>query len=170
MKLEQIVALAVRLFAIVVAIYAIRNGVSMSSFFYNQGWSGESYIYAGVMASLIVISIGLWKFPLTVARGLVKFREDKEADETSINAEQIQVVGFTILGLYLLFGVISDLVYWGVIWFVAQRNTDIPIEINLDQKALMVSTFFELVFVLFLLLGASMISKILQRARYGVKS
>ena len=113
MKLEQIVALAVRLFALVIAIYALRNGVSLAPYFYDQGWQGESYIYAGIMASLIILAITLWKFPLIVARGLVNFRGTGETNAASASAEQIQVIGFTILGLYLLFGVLSDVVNWG---------------------------------------------------------
>ena len=166
MKLEHIVALAVRLFAIAIAIYAIRDGLSYLVMFLGQEQQGVSFLFGGVIAVLLLLAIYLWLFPLTVARGLVKFREPGEAEITSASAHQIQVVGFTILGIYLLFYVVSDVFYWFVIWFVSQREHAVP-ELSLDQIASMISTFVELVFVLFLLLGASGISRALSKWRYG---
>jgi len=167
MKLEHIVALAVRLFAIVVAIYAIRNGISLTPYFHEQGWEGPSYLYAGIMVTLLLIAIGLWKFPLTIARGLVAFREPGEVDAASASADEIQVAGFTILGLYLFFYVLSDIVYWGFILFISQRNPEFPIEISLEHKGSIASTAIELIFVIFLVFGAKRITKLLRKIRYG---
>jgi hypothetical protein len=167
MKLEQVVAIAVRLFALVVLIYSIRNGVSLVPYFYEQGWEGESYFFAAAMVLLFIVSILLWKFPLSVARGLVKFKEPGEADAPSVSAEQIQIVGFSILGLYLLFYVLSDIVYWVIIWFANQRNTTVSIELPIDQIGAMVSTVIEFIFVLFLLVGGKRIAEVLRKVRYG---
>jgi hypothetical protein len=166
MKLEHIVALAVRIFAIVLALYAIRNGVSFFTFFLGQELESVSYYYASGMFLLFVLAIILWMFPLTVARGIVKFHEPGETDLSSISDNRIQVIGFSILGLFLLFHVISDITYWSVIWLVSQRSSSFP-ELSLDQIAQMVATAIELVFVLFLLFGARGISKFLHKWRYG---
>ena len=167
MTLEQIVALAVRLFAIVLAIYALRNGISLVPYFHEQGWQGSSYLYAALMIVLLVFAIGLWKFPLTVARGLVNFREHGKVGLASASAEQVQVVAFTVLGLYLLFYVISDVVYWCVILFIGQRNHELMLGITTDQKASMAATIIELIFALFLLLGTNRIVELIHRFRYG---
>ena len=166
MKLEHIVALAVRLFAIALALYAIRDGVSFFTFFLEQGRESVSYYYASGMLLLVVLAIILWKFPLTVARGLVKFREPGETELSSASDNKIQVIGFSILGLFLLFHVVSDITYWSVVWLVSQRSTSVP-ELSLDQIAQMVATAIELVFVLFLLFGARGISRYLHKWRYG---
>jgi len=167
MKLEHIVALAVRLFAVVLAIYALRNGISLAPYFHEQGWEGPSYLYAGFMVVLLCLSIVLWKFPLTISRGIVTFREPGERGADSASAEEIQVIGFTILGLYFLFYVLSDIIYWGFIWFVSQRNLEYPVEITLEQKGAIASTAIELIFVIVLLFGAKGIVGILHKFRYG---
>jgi hypothetical protein len=167
MKLEIIVAIAVRLFAIAVAIYALRNGASLAPYFYAQGWQSESFLYAGVMVVLLIVAFGLWNFPLTVARKIVPPHSSSKSEAVSTSTNQIQIVGFTILGIYLLFFVLSDIVYWVFIWFITQRNPSLSMEITVEQKGAMLSTFIEFIFVVFLLLGTNGISRLLHRIRYG---
>lgn len=167
MKLEHIVALAVRLFAIAVAIYTLRTGISLVPYFYDQEWVGASYSYAGLMLTLFLISVGLWMFPLTIARRLVAFREPGEVDVKSASVDQIQTIAFSVLGLYLLYYVLSDIVYWGFILFISLRDNVIPIELSINQIGLILATVVELIFVLFLLLGARGIVMLLRKFRYG---
>ena len=103
---------------------------------------------------------------MTVARGLVDFSEPGETELSSASDNKIQVIGFSILGLFLLFNVVSDITYWSVIWLVSQGSASVP-ELSLDQIAQMVATAIELVFVLFLIFGARGISRFLHKWRYG---
>jgi len=167
MKLEHIVALAVRLFAIVLGLYALRNGVSFVSYFNEQELAGASYYYAAGMVILFLAAGFLWKFPLTVSRGLVAFKEPGAVEVKSATASQLEVAGFTILGLYLAFSVLSDFSYWAVILLVSQRNPDVPIELSLEQVAGMVATGIEFIFVLLLLLGTKRMRELLHQYRYG---
>ncbi len=167
MTLENVVALAVRIFAIVLAIYAFRNGISLVPFFHEQGWQDSSYIYAAFMISLFVLAIGLWNFPLIVARGLVSFSDREEIEIDSATVEKIQAAAFAVLGMYLLFYVVSDIAYWGSILLIDQRNPELLIEITPDQKGAMVATLIEFIFALFLLLGSNRIVGLLHRLRYG---
>ena len=167
MKLEHIVALAVRLFAIALAVYALRNGISLVPYFHDQEWQIASYAYAALVACFLLLAIYLWYFPLTVSRRLVAFREPGEADIGSATSDELQIIGFTILGIYLLFYVLSDVIYWGFIWFISNRNQGVPIELSLEQVASMLSTAIELVFVLFLILGAKGIVRLIRKLRYG---
>lgn len=167
MKLEEIVALAVRLFAIVLGLYALRNGVSFVSYFQAQELESASYYYAAGMVILFLAAVFLWKFPFTVSRGLVSFKELGAVEVKSATASQLEVAGFTILGLYLAFSVLSDLSYWAIVWLFSQRNPDVPIELSLEQVAGMVSTGVEFIFVLFLLLGVKRMRALLHRFRYG---
>lgn len=163
MKLEHIVALAVRLFSIAVAIYALRNGISLVPFFNEQGWEIASYAYLTLMAGLLLLSLYLWYFPLTVAGRLVTFKGDGITEAGSASAKEIQVVGFTILGMYLLFNVISDVVYWLIIWFIGNRNSNIDVTPTADQVSSMFATGVELVFAVTLLLGAAGISRVINK-------
>lgn len=166
MKLEHIVALAVRLFAILVGLYAVQTGLVWTSWFMDQGQEAISFLFAGGMVFTVVVAAVLWRFPMTIARRLVDFRDPGESEVSSASAEQLQVVGFSILGLYLLFHVVSDLVSWAVIWYANQRNHTLT-ELTLEQMASMIATVVELVFVLFLLLGTRRITVLLRRLRYG---
>jgi hypothetical protein len=167
MKLEHIIALIVRLFSIVLVVYALRNGITFVPFLYGQGDLLQANIFAGLMVSILIIAIVLWKFPLTVARNLVAFREPGNIEIESVSENQIQVVAFSVLGLYFLFYVVSDIVYWFYLWLVSQRDPEIPMEFSIDQKGQMVSTAIEFVFVLFLLLGSKRIAELLRKSRYG---
>ena len=167
MKLEEIVALAVRLFAIVLGLYALRSSVSFVPYFQAKGLESASYYYAAGIAILFLAALFLWKFPFTVSRGLLSFKETGVVEVKSATAKQLEVAGYTILGLYLAFSVISDLSYWAVIWLASQRNPDVPMELSLEQVAGMVSTGIEFIFVLFLLLGTKRMRDLLHRFRYG---
>jgi len=167
MKLEHIVGLAVRLFSIALAIYVLRNGIALVPYFQAEHTQLLSYAYLFLMICLLLTALYLWYFPLTIAKRLVSFKEPGQADVASATADEVQVIGYTILGLYLLFDVLSDIAYWGFIWLVSSRNQDIPIELSLEQRSSVVATGVELVFVLFLLLGAKGISQLIRRFRYG---
>ena len=167
MKLEHIVALIVRLFAIALAVYALRNGITFVPYIYGQGGILQANIFAGVIVSFLIIAIVLWKFPLTVARKLVAFREPGNIEIESVSENQIQVLAVSVLGFYFLFYVVSDITYWFYIWLMSQRNSGIQIELSIDQKGQMVSTAIEFVFALFLLLGSERIAELLRKSRYG---
>jgi len=167
MKLEHIVALAARLFALAVAIYALRNGISLVPYFQEQGWETASYAYLVLMVGLLLLSFYLWYFPLCVTSRLVTFKGDGVTEATSASAKEIQAVGFTILGMYLLFNVISDIVYWLTIWFIGNRNINIDVTPTADQISSIIATGVELVFAVTLLLGATGITRVINKLRYS---
>ena len=167
MRLEHIVGLAVRLFSIVLAIYALRNGVSLVPYFQEQGWNAALYSYLALMVGLLLVSIYLWYFPLTVSSRLVAFRGEGATDAGSASSSEIQTVGFTVLGMYLLFNVVSDIIYWLTILFIGNRNNNVDFSLSADQISGMVATCVELVFSVALLLGASGITKTINKIRYG---
>ena len=167
MKLEYIVAVAIRLFAIVIAISALRNIVTSGPYFYQQGWQITSYAYISLMVLLVFLSLYLWFFPIAITKKLLSFQKLPGTENQSASYEQIQAVAFTTLGIYLLFYVVSDVVHWATILFISFRDSSIPIGLSIDQKAQMVATVIELIFVLYLLLGTNGIINLLHRLRYG---
>jgi hypothetical protein len=167
MNLKHIVALIVRLFSMVIAIYALQKGVTDAPYFYQQGWHITSYAFVSLMLLLVLIAIYLWLFPLTVTNKLLSFQKYSGTESQSVSYEQFQFVAFTLLGIYLLFNVVSDVIYWATILFISFRDSNIPIELSLDQKGQIVATAIELIFVLFLLLSTNGIVKLLHKIRYG---
>lgn len=170
MKLEHIVGLAVRLFSITLALYALRNAISFFPYFYDQAWRTEAYAYLALMVFFLFLALFLWHFPLTIAKRLITFKDSGEDCVDSVTADQLQIVGFTTLGIYLLFNVLSDVVYWLSILFISNRNKSVTTELSPDQLSNMVSTGIELIFVLFLLLGTTGITHLLRKLRYGKDS
>lgn len=167
MKSQYLIALAVRLFAIALAISVLQSAVTTVPLLYGQKSQEFFYLFIAMIVLFLVVAIGLWKFPLTVARGLVNFREPAKTESSSTPPEQIQVVAFTVLGVYLLFSVVSDIFYWVLVWFIGQRNPILAMEITIHDKALMFATVIEFIFVLFLIFGAKRLVEILHKARYG---
>ena len=165
--LEHIVALTVRLFAIVLGLFATREAVSMLPYVYEQGWHDITYLYASFSIFMVVAAIFLWYFPITITRGLIKFKEPGKTEINSATAEEVQIVGLSVLGIYLLFHVMSDIFYWGYIWLVSQRSTEIHMQLTNEQVGSIVATIVELFFVLFLLLGTKRVVGLLHTLRYG---
>lgn len=167
MKLEHVVALAVRLFAIALALYALKNGITTLPYFQEQEFEVASYLYILLMFGFLLLSIYLWFFPLTVSSRIATFEGNGVTEAASATANEIQVVGFNILGMYLLFNVVSDIVYWLTIWFIGNRNNNIDITPTASQISSMIATGVELVFAVALLLGASGITRVINKLRYS---
>ena len=109
----------------------------------------------------------LWLFPLSFTNKLLSFQKQSDTESQPVNHDQIQIVAFSVLGIYLLFHVVSDFIYWATILFVTFRDSNIPVQISLEQKGQMIATVFELIFVVYLLLGTNGVIKLLHRFRYG---
>ena len=167
MKVELIVAVAIRLFAVVLGLYALRNGISFSAYLFEEGQAGSAYMYGALMAAVFIACIGLWRFPLTLARGLVPISEKHGEEAQQISSDQLLEVGLVLLGIYFLFGVISDIGYWISMLVMSSRDIDAPLTITLKQKALVLSTVVEAVLVMFLLLGKNRVLELFRKARYG---
>lgn len=168
MKPEHIVGLAVRLFAIVLGLYAIWRGISLIALYQGeQALQGAAVFEVAFSVSLVLVATLLWSFPLIVARRLIPFDSLADSKGREPKAKALEAVAYTVLGLYLLFHVISDSIYWGTIVLIANRNPDLSIEITLEQKAAMVSTAVEFLFVIFLIFGSRRLLEWFHRLRYG---
>ena len=167
MKLEHILVLVVRLFAIAIAIQALKTMVNLVVFLKTSDSSFTSTAYIGTVVSLILLSIVLWKFPILIARKIANFPPVDENEVNSIDSEKLLQTGLIILGVYFLYYVISDLIYWSYFWITSMRDPDIAIELTLEHKSSIATTFIELAVALVLIFGTKMIVKIIQRLRYG---
>ena len=113
MKLEHVLALAVRIFAIALIIQALKTAVNLIVFLKTSDSSFTSVAYFGTVVSLILLAVILWKFPVLIARKIANFPTLDEAEISSVDSEKLLQTGLTILGIYFLYYVITDLFYWG---------------------------------------------------------
>lgn len=168
MKLEHIVAVAVRLFSIALIIYSLQYGVTLVGYSQAGNWELATYFYLGIIVAPIILAIFLWFFPLTVSRKLVDFRESGESDASSATAYDIQVIGFTMLGAYFLFRALSDIIYWASFTILTGRDKHLEVfPWSAEQLSSMVLTGIELVFAVGLLLGAAGLTKLIRKVRYS---
>jgi hypothetical protein len=159
----QIVALGVRLFAIWLAIEILRHLPGLWAFSARDGnVSGFTAIVVLVAVTLIAITLALWRFPLAVARKLLPTATLDQA--TPLPAEQIERVGFCLLGLWLLADAVRGLAYSGVMLYYS-RQPNVSLELRPDNYAAMAQTMVELVLAIWLLFGARGLVGLLRRAR-----
>ena len=167
MKPEHLVALGVRLFALGLAIFTLENAIRIFAFFKTGQFNFGEIAYTGTMISLALLSLLLWKFPLVVARSIAEFPSLNENELNDIKSDRLLHVGLIILGIYLLFNIFSDLIYWGIFSFSSQRDYSSEVVLTLEQKSLLLTTMIEFVLVLFLILGSNKIISIIKKLRYG---
>ena len=167
MKLEHVLALVVRLFAIAIAIQALKTAMNLVVFLKSSESSFTSAAYIGTAISLVLLSIILWKFPVLIARKIANFPPIDEAEINSVDSEKLLQTGLIILGVYFLYYVISDLIYWSYFWVTSMRDPSTAVELTLEHKSSIATTFIELAVALVLIFGTKRVVQIIQRLRYG---
>jgi len=107
---EQIVGLAVTLFAIFLVVYTIRYGSSLLPM--TRPPNNISFLLlAGLTVPLFLAALLLWIFPLTVA-GTILPGVKASHSSVPLAAGEIQIVAFSILGLWVLATAVPDIFYW----------------------------------------------------------
>ena len=167
MQLIQVVGLVVRLFAVFLVVYNLRYANSVIGFAVTR-----SPDFLGSALTLILgfipmaVAILLWMFPLAIASKLVPEIKNTSTPNP-VSKDELQIVAFSVLGLWILMSAIPDTFYW--MTFVYRVNA---IEIGKPQLspeniAAMVSTGIELALGIWLLFGSQGISGLVRRFRYA---
>jgi hypothetical protein len=166
MNKEEIVAIAVRLFAIALALYSFSNLPGMAIFYDQMKMPEATYLFAGLTLSIFIIAILLWTFPLTVARKILpKSSSNSKIGDWSY--EGILTCGFIILGIYFLYHAISDSMYWLYIWKYSESFEGNRIKLNTDQLAQIYATMAEFIFTMILIFGSKALSGFLVKLRHA---
>jgi hypothetical protein len=150
---EQIVGLAVRLFAIFLFLYAVRHTSGLLIFVSEQPQNNvnELLIFAPLLFSIIA-AILLWHFPLTVATKIIPDIKSKNK-APALNAAEIEVVAFSVMGLWVLATAIPDVFYWAI--FVLRLKSIELANVTLaDSIGNIIATAVELVIGVWLLFGS----------------
>ena len=160
----HIIALIARLFAIALFLIAIRD-LAAALLVADDPVTTKSLfpLYSAAIASLIAAAM-LWFFPLTVAKKIYPVKL-KETSHESLTSDDFYSLGFIILGSFLLFYVLSDAIYWLVLVTLGNREASGYFVLNLENKAAMITTAFEFLIAMYLILGSSGIVNLIKKVR-----
>lgn len=166
MRKEQIVGIAVRLFAIFLALYTVRY----ASFLFPRATlpppNNVSFLFIFVLALFpILAALLLWFFPLTVAAKIIPDIKAKEK-VASLGAAEIEVVAFSVMGLWVLTGAIPGTLNWVTFFAIWLANYGAgTLELSPDNIANIIDTIVELIIGFWLLLGSRGLLGIIRHLR-----
>ena len=167
MRKEQVVGLALRLFAIFLFIQALRQAAGLIPFLTD---STPVRIGIGVVlvSTLVPVAIAafLWLLPLTIATKLIPGVSAKEPRST-LTATEIASVAFPILGLWVLTSAIPDTFHWTMFIYIVKSSDVGRPELSPENIGNIVATVVELLIGFWLLLGSKGMFGLLKRLRYA---
>lgn len=169
MHKEQIVGLAVRLFAIFLGFYTLRYASSFLPYVSAPPPNNISLLFAGaVVLPPILAAVLMWYFPLALANKLIPDIKTKDAP-VPLDAGGIEVVAFSIMGLWVLTSAIPDIFHWATYVYQVRNKHFGYFELTPENVGNIVSTVVELVIGVWLLFGSRGILGLIRRARYAGK-
>jgi len=164
MKSSHYLAIAVRLFAIALFIYGLRQLLPIIELVISGSINGMvvSPFFAVVIALIpIVFSIVLWTFPLSLSRSILKTDMDREV--APLSQDNWLVVILIGIGLYTLYYGLVDSIYWIYVLHISSENamSDVPLLMGAGDKANLVISIMEVVTSMIIILRSKTISNLI---------
>jgi len=164
MKSSHYLAIAVRLFAIALFIYGLRQLLPIIELVISGSINGMvvSPFFAVVVALIpIVFSIVLWTFPLSLSRSILKTDMDREV--APLSQDNWLVVILIGIGLYTLYYGLVDSIYWIYILHISSENamSDVPLLMGAGDRANLVISIMEVVTSMIIILRSKTISNLI---------
>jgi hypothetical protein len=150
MSREDIVAVAVRLFAVFLAVTAVRFAYyALTAPDLRTDGLAVALLFTAIFP--LVAATFLWVFPLSLSHKLLPAMRTPTTPLT-FESQPLMEVGCTILGLWLLAVAFSDALYWSTYLYASSRqgafHTPSP-----DDMGAIIATLGELVIGLWVLFG-----------------
>jgi len=162
MKSSHYLAIAVRLFAIMLFIYGIGQLLPIFELI-ATGTINEMIVspFFAIAASIIpiLLSVVLWVLPLSVSSAILKPEMDRDVIPLSQgNWLAIILIG---IGLHTLYYAIVDSMFWLYFLHMSSQNalSDVSLIMSGEDKANLVISIIEVITSLFLVLKSKTISK-----------
>jgi hypothetical protein len=128
MSPHQVVGLAVRLFAIWLALQGVPYLIEASNMPL-EGGPAVSYVLG---ATFIVVALALWLFPMTIAHQLLA--RVPPDDPLSANSRELVHLAVVVTGMLLLALKVPALLWYFARWFLIQvsdkYDTETPLAVN----------------------------------------
>ncbi len=154
MSKEQVVGLAVRLFAIYLFLYGVTQVFALLPMLrMAQYQGGVAPIFYIIIVALIyfLVCILLWVFPLFVARRLIPRDPDTRP---GINTGDIFTLAFIVLGIWILASTIPEAVSLFITLFQSPLYRNMPEEVVVQVRVAEVRLIVEFVIAIGLIFGA----------------
>lgn len=166
---RSIVRLVIKLTGIALVIFSLVQMASIAPMTILGGFSGELgddwLLWTSAPLIGAFFGIVLWLFPAPIANSLFRFETEGSGGYPSW-LDRLEVIGIGLLGLWLAFRSLSDLVYHLVM--LRQRGMPDQLAVGYTEfPAYFVATLIEMGLALFLIFGATGIARIVRRYRYG---
>lgn len=170
MRKEQVVGLALRLFAIFLLMQALRQAAALIPYLADSA-TGRVGLGVVLVSTLVPVAIAafLWLLPLTIATKLIPGVNAKEPRST-LTATEIASVAFPILGLWVLTSAIPDMFYWATFAYIVKSSNVGRPELSPENIGNIVATGVELLIGFWLLLSSKGVVGLLKRLRYAGSS
>jgi hypothetical protein len=167
---EDIAAIASRLFAIFIAVTALRTIGTTFQVAYQSEVPKDASVYiflAIILGTALSASLVLWFFPLSIARKLLPVMKEPQPAVTWQSGNAMELA-LAVFGFWILADAIADAFYWGSFYYYVQQATGTGLEtVGAAEKADMFVTVIELVLGSWLVLGHRGVAALFYRIRFG---
>ncbi len=166
MSREDVIAVAVRIFAIFLLVTVVRT-IPGTLAFMDQVEPKPSLMLVWLLSGLSLgLCVYLWCFPLTVARKLLPAMREPRS-ETAMDGSVALTVGLTLLGVWVLSHALPDAIYWVTLFLLSRRIDAAHFDWQQEQIANIIATAGQLALALWLIFGSSGIKRLILRFRNG---
>ena len=165
MNLVNLTGVAIRVIAVIALVTGVRTSIVALSYVWSDASQDAHAPYFITAAVWILAAAVLWIFAQRFARALTKDTGSDDSKAGVINSEDFEVLLLTVLGIYFLFNAAVDITYWlsAAVWH--SRSFGADLDLGVDQKAAILSTFLELVMAIVIVLRARGLSNLIRRMR-----
>lgn len=166
MRPEQIVAIVVRLFAIMLVFGALSYISGYAPYMLDENESLMQIIVITSTGLVLAVSVILWKFPNTIARKIVPL-ESMSSDSQPWTLDELYSFGFVILGGYFLFYSLSDGLFWIMHLISLSRDKLGVVQHTQADTFSIIITVIEIVVAFAIILGSRGLTRIIFKLRYA---
>lgn len=168
MTKRELLSVAVRLFAIGVALTIVRSipGTALAIESAQVERSVGPWLIAATYLLSIIVAFVCWRFPLAVAAILLP-KADANVELLPWSQQDAIETGMILIGVFYFFYALSDLVYWIAFWAAYTNYEDAIAPIAPDQWASIVTTLFEVIIAAALMFGARRAAFLIHSIRHA---
>ena len=161
MKSSHYLAIAVRLFAIAIFIFGLRQSTMLVQVLMRGSINDMNVSTLFMLATTLfplISSVFLWHFPFSVTNSILRPEIDLPVEP--MNAQSMLTVLVLAIGLIALYNALIDSMFWLTLWHMSEQSmySDVQLSINNENKANMVSTALELGLSIIIILKAKSLS------------
>lgn len=170
MNTKELSTLLIKIAGIVIIIFTV-TGIPgyVASYAAFMDKSTVSYFAYVIIPNVLPLIVGIWMFltPQKLTEKIIEIKQTDEQYKKTTNLAEIERIAITVLGIYLLFLAISDMVYNFYEWYhFKEKYKPLSGKITyIELYARITATFAELILGLWLTLGTKGIIKLLNKFR-----